>query len=82
MCAVGVVARNLLNFVSSRCTEFQRKSTLGVHGVYALNLVCSRCTEIYWILFAVGVFAVLNILFTQTNRDQFIVHPDKQQESL
>ena len=46
-CAVGVVARNLLNFVSSRCTEFQRKSTLGVHGVDALNLVCSRCTEIY-----------------------------------
>ena len=37
-CAVGVVARNLLNFVSSRCTEFQRKSTLGVHGVDALNL--------------------------------------------
>ena len=34
--AAGVVVRNFLKYASSTWTEFQRKSTLGVHGVDAL----------------------------------------------
>ena len=44
--AVGLVAGNLLNFVSSGCTEFNRKGTRGVPGVDTLNFVCSRYTVI------------------------------------